>query len=694
MVEVSAAGTTIRSRAGVAALAGHLPTPEGIQGEAVNALRFLAVDAVERADSGHPGTAMALAPLAYALFTRHLRHDPANPDWPDRDRFVSSIGHASMLLYGGLHLSGYDLSVDDLRQFRQWGSRAPGHPEPWLTPGVEVVTGPLGQGVANAVGMALAERMLADRFNRPGHNVVDHRTWVFAGDGDMMEGITSEAASLAGHLRLGRLTVFYDDSRISLEGPTRLHLSEDVGARFGAYGWQVLRLFDVADLNAIDEVVTEATEDSDRPTLAIVHTHIGVGSPVVDTAAAHGAPLGSAGAAATREALGWEHPPFEVPAAVYDHWHTAVSQQARARTGWLDAMARLRAAHPTLADEYERVVAGRLPDGWRDALPRFEPGSMIATRKASGHTLNSLAAAVPELVGGSADLSPSTLTYLDGLDDVGPRRFSGRNLHFGVREHAMGAMLNGMAAHGGFRVFGATFFVFSDYLRPALRLAALPRLPVVFVFTHDSIRLSEDGPTHQPVEHLASLRAIPGPRVVRPADANETAQAWAQALEHSGPTALVLSRQTLPILDPALVDVTAGASVLVPGEDATIVATGSEVKVARAAARQLKIKGVTARVLSMPSWEVFAAQDEATGHRLLPPGTPAVAVEAGSPQGWRALVDEVVGLSRFGASVPASVLYEEFGITAAAASLAATFSARSAVPGACRWSSTSKGDVA
>lgn len=663
---MNATVASLTSRAGVAALAGHLPTPEGAAGEAVNALRFLAVDAVERANSGHPGTAMALAPLVYGLFTRHLRHDPAAPDWPDRDRFVLSIGHASMLLYGALHLSGYDLSIDDLRQFRQWGSRAPGHPEPWVTPGVEAVTGPLGQGVANAVGMALAERMLAARFNRPDHQIVDHRTWVFAGDGDMMEGVASEAASLAGHLRLGRLTVFYDDNRISLEGPTRLHFSEDVGARFAAYGWQVLRLFDVAEMDAIDEVVADAADEPDRPTLVLVHTHIGVGSPVVDTAAAHGAPLGAAGAAAARETLGWDHQPFEIPASVYDHWRHAVTQRAQAHSEWMDAMARYRAAEPDLAAEYERVLAGRFPDGWRTALPRFEPGTRLATRRASGETLNALASAIPELVGGSADLSPSTETCLDGHDDVGPRRYSGRNLHFGVREHAMGAMLNGMAAHGGFRVFGATFFVFSDYLRPAIRLAALQRLPVVFVFTHDSIGLGEDGPTHQPIEHLASLRAIPGLRVVRPADANETAQAWVQALDHDGPTAFVLSRQALPVLDPDVVDVAAGAAVLVAGDDAAIVATGSEVEVALAATDQLRAEGISARVVSMPSWEVFGEHDEAARHRVLPPGLPSVAVEAASPFGWRDVVDDTVGLARFGASAPASVLYREFGITAEA----------------------------
>ena len=654
---------TIRSRDGVAALAGHLPTPAGPAGEAVNAVRFLAVDAVEAANSGHPGTAMALAPLAYALFTRHLRHDPADPDWPDRDRFVLSIGHASMLLYAVLHLSGYDLSLEDLRRFRQWGSKAPGHPERGETPGVEVGTGPLGQGIGNAVGMALAERILAERFNRPGHEVIDHRTWVFAGDGDMMEGISSEAASLAGHLRLGKLTVFYDDNRISLEGPTRLAFSEDVGNRFSAYGWHVTRLYDAGEVDAVDTAIADVIDEPDRPSLVIVHTHIGMGSAVVDTAAAHGAPLGAAGAEAARAALGWEHPPFVVPNAVYDHWRQATMERAAAHDRWLATMEAYRAAEPGLAAEFDRVLAGRLPDGWRRTLPRFEPGSRVATRKASGVVLNALAPVIPELVGGAADLAPSTDTLLEGAGDVAPRRFSGRNLHFGVREHAMGAILNGMAAHGGLRVFGATFFVFSDYLRPAIRLAALMRLPVVYVFTHDSIGLGEDGPSHQPVEHLAGLRAIPGLRVIRPADANETAQAWAQALIYDGPTALVLSRQALPVLDPGVVDVDQGAAVLRPGDDAALVATGSEVELALQTAELLEADGISARVVSLPSWEIFQDQPEAVRHRILPPGIPALAVEAASPQGWREFVDDVIGLDRFGASAPAPVLFSQLGFT-------------------------------
>jgi transketolase len=653
---------TIRSRHGVEALAGHLPTPEGVVGDAINAIRFLAVDAVQRADSGHPGTAMALAPLAYALYARHLRHDPQDPGWPDRDRFVLSIGHASLLQYAALHLSGYDLTLDDIAKFRQWGSPAPGHPEPGETPGVEVATGPLGQGVANAVGMAIAERLLARRFNTDEFTIIDHRTWAIAGDGDMMEGVTSEAASLAGHLKVGKLTVFYDDNRISLEGPTRLHFSEDVGNRFTAYGWQVLRLFDAADLDAIAEVVGDAVHD-ERPTLVIVHTHIGIGSPVVGTAEAHGAPLGEEAVVVAREVLGWPHPPFEIPGAVYEHWRQLVADRAAARQRWDQEYAAFRREEPNKAAELKRVLAGKLPNGWEEHLPRFEPGTRVASRAASGFALNAIAPAIPELVGGAADVGPSTKTLLTEEKDIGPREWAGRNLRFGVREHAMGSILNGLAAHGGVRVFGATFFVFSDYMRPAIRMAALMQLPVVFVFTHDSIGLGEDGPTHQPVEHLASLRAIPGLTVIRPADANETAQAWRIALEHEGPTALVLSRQDLMTLDPSRVEVAAGASVVAPGDDAVIVATGSEVELALVAHERLAAAGIAARVVSMPSWELFRAQSSLRREEVIPRGIPSLAVEAGASQGWCEFVDATIGLDRFGASAPAGVLYERFGFS-------------------------------
>ena len=645
---------------------GLLPnqTPD-TEGDAINALRFLAIDSVERVGSGHPGTAMALAPLAYRLYTRHLRHDPSDPDWFDRDRVVLSIGHASMLLYGSLHLSGYDLSLDDLRSFRQWDSHTPAHPERGQTPGVDISTGPLGQGVANAVGLAMAERLLAARFNRPGHDVVDHRTWVFAGDGDMMEGVSSEAASLAGHLGLGKLTIFYDDNHISLEGPTSLHFSEDVGRRFDAYGWHVTRVGDVNDLAAVDAAVTECLGD-ERPSLVIVTTHIGFGSPVQDTAKAHGSPLGAANAAATRERLGWPHEPFEIPTHVYDHWLRLVSRRAAAHDQWTAGFDRYRAAVPDDAADFDRVTRGDLPVGWDAEIPTFEVGTTMATRVASGLVLNAFAPMVTELVGGAADVGPSTETYLHDGGHVPADGWGARNLHFGVREHAMGAAVNGMAAHGGLRPFGATFFAFVDYLRPAIRMAAIMRLPSIFVLTHDSIGLGEDGQTHQPVEQLASLRAMPGVVVIRPADANETAGVWKVALERrDGPTLIVLSRQGLPVLDPTVLDVAGGAGVVAAGNDATIIATGSEVEIALAARGLLASLGVSARVVSMPSWELFRRRPLADRDAVLPPDRPTVAVEAAASTGWHEWADDVVGLDRFGASAPARVLYEQFGITAA-----------------------------
>lgn len=642
-----------------------VPHPAGIEGEAINAIRFLAIDAVERADSGHPGTPMGLAPLAYRLFTRHLRHDPERPDWPDRDRFVLSAGHASMLLYAALHLSGYDLSIDDIREFRQWGSRTPGHPERGLTPGVEVTTGPLGQGFANGVGMALAERMLATRFNRPDLEIVDHRTWVFSSDGDLMEGISSEAASLAGRLGLGlsKLTVFYDANHITLEGSADIEFNENVAERFDAYGWHVCEVADVNDLAAIDDAVAAAVEERSRPSLIIVHSHIGYGSPVQDSAKAHGAPLGADNVAATRANLGWQYPPFTVPEAVYRHWRDLVADRAAARTSWLERFERYQRDEPDRAAEFERVMSARLPDGWLGALPSFPPGSRIATRVSAGQALNALAAKIPELVGGSADVTPSTHTVIKGSGDLNSGDWAGRNFHFGVREHAMGAICNGMAAHRGLRPFCSTFLAFTDYMREAIRMAALMRLPVVFVCTHDSIGIGQDGPTHQPIEHLASLRAMPGLRVIRPADANESAQAWAQAIVHDGPTVLVLSRQTLPILDPAVLDVGRGATVVAPGDAAAIVATGSEVEVAIAARDLLAKKGLATRVVSLPSFEIFRAQPDADRALVLPPGMPVVAVEAASPLGWHEFADDVVGMNRFGASAPAPVLYREFGIT-------------------------------
>jgi transketolase len=644
------------------------PPTGGIAGDSVNAARFLAIDAVERADSGHPGTPMGLAPLMYRLYTRHLRHDPADPDWADRDRFVLSSGHASMMLYAALHLAGYDLSIDDIKQFRQWGSRTPGHPERGETPGVEITTGPLGQGFANAVGMALAERMLAARFNRPDLALVDHRTWAVSGDGDMMEGITSEAASLAGrlYLGLGKLTVFYDSNHVTLEGMADVEIIEKVPERFAAYGWHVCEVANVNDLEAIDRAIEAAIAETERPSLVVVHSHIGYGSPLQDTAKAHGSPLGDANIAKTREALGWGHPPFSVPDEVYADWRDQVRERAAAHAAWKERFERYRADEPERAAEFERVMAGRLPDGWRDALLTFQPGTRVATRVSGGQALNAFAARIPELVGGTADVSPSTHTVIQGSGDLNAGDWSGRNIHFGIREHAMGAICNGMAAHGGLRPFCSTFFSFKDYMAEPVRLAALMQLPVIFVFTHDSIGLGEDGPTHQPIEHLASLRAMPGILVIRPADANETAQAWAAALAYEGPSAIILSRQDLPILDPKLVDVGQGASIVAEGDEATVVATGSEVEVALAARDLLAKRNIAARVVSMPSMELFRERPAEEQEKILPYDVPVVAVEAASPFGWHEFAHDVVGLTRFGASAPAPILYEKLGITAEA----------------------------
>ena len=643
----------------------HGPIPPGPERDAIDAVRFLAADAVERAGSGHPGTAMALAPLVTRLYTTWMRHDPDDPAWFDRDRFVLSVGHASMLQYAALHLSGYDLTIDDLRSFRRLGSRTPGHPERGHTAGVEVTTGPLGQGISMAVGMAMAERMLAARFNRTDHVVVDHRTWVIAGDGDLMEGVSAEAASLAGTLGLDRLTVFYDDNHISIEGSTDLAFCEHVAQRFEAYGWHVLRVDDVNDLDGLDRAVDAARAEQRRPTLVVVGSHIGYGSTKQDDAAAHGSPLGEEALAAARDTLGWSHAPFEIPDEVYGYWHDRVAGRAAARADWRERVERHAVAHPELATELARRIEGRLPDGWQAHLPAYgtEAGD-AATRSRSGEVINALAPAIPELVGGSADLAPSTNTTIDGTGDIAAGAWTGRNVHFGVREHAMGAVLNGLAAHGGVRPFGATFLVFSDYLRPAIRLSALMGLPVVYVFTHDSVGMGEDGPTHQPVEHLAGLRAIPGLTVLRPADGNETAAAWRAALEAEGPSVLVLSRQGLPTLPTTEVDV-AGA-VVADGDQATILATGSEVHVALAARDLLAERGVACRVVSLPSWERFRARPAAERDALVPPELPTVSVEAGASQGWREFADVVVGVDRFGLSAPGPDALAEVGITAQA----------------------------
>lgn len=632
----------------------------------VDTIRTLAMDAVEKAKSGHPGAPMGLAPLAYVLWTRHLKHNPGDPSWPDRDRFVLSAGHASMLLYSLLHLTGYDLSMTEIERFRQWGSKTAGHPERGLTPGVEVTTGPLGQGISNAVGLAIAERMLAERFNRPGHQIVDHHTYVIASDGDMMEGVASEACSLAGNLQLGKLIVFYDDNRITIEGSTELAFREKAVDRFRAYGWHVLQIADGNDLEEIDRVTAMARAETDHPTLVAIRTHIAYGSPnKQDTAAAHGSPLGEEEVRATKRNLGWPYEePLTIPKEALDVFRRALEAGASAQRRWTEAFSAYAAAHPDLAVEFQRVLAGELPAGWADALPTFAAGDKVATRSASGATLNAIAKALPELVGGSADLAPSTDTYLKGYGDVTSNEFEGRNFHFGVREHAMGSVINGITVHGGFRAYGGTFLTFSDYMRPAIRMAALMGVPVTYVFTHDSIGVGEDGPTHQPVEHLASLRAIPNLVVLRPADANETAQAWRLALERTdGPTALILSRQKLPVL-PGRGAVERGAYVMEQGADVVLIGTGSEVSLCLAARELLAREGVSARVVSMPSWELFRAQPQAYRDEVLPPGVPRLAVEAAVSLGWCEWADATITLDRFGASAPGSVAFENLGFTA------------------------------
>ncbi len=636
--------------------------PPDVYDPNVNALRFLAVDAVNRANSGHPGTPLDVAPVIYRLFTRHLRHDPADPQWPDRDRFVLSGGHASMVLYGALHLSGYDITLDDIRGFRQLGSKCAGHPERGLAPGIEVTTGPLGQGVANAVGLAVAERLLAARFNRPGHEVVNHYTYLECGDGDLMEGISAEACSLAGHLGLGKLIAFYDDNEVTLDGPVSWSSSEDITTRFLAQGWHVVRLGDVDDFEAIDAAVTAAQQRTYQPSLIVMHSHIGIGTPLHDSHKAHGSPIGEQYAHIARQLLRWPHAEFVVPDQVYQHWHDAVADRAAARADWWQHFTAYRSEYSELAEEFTRVMDGRLPSQWPTRLPSFPPdGDPMATRVALGHVLNALAADMPELVGGAADVESSTKTRLTEYEDVRRGNFAGRNIHFGIREHAMAAIVNGLAAHGGLRPFGATFFCFSDYLRGALRLSAVMGLPVLWVFTHDSIGLGEDGTTHQPVEHLAGLRAMPNLLVIRPADANETAQAVAVTLEQGRPTALVLSRQDLPVLDPATVDVR--GAVLAEGDDAAIVATGSEVAIALAARQVLLEEGVRARVVSLPSFELFRQRPEHERRSILPPELPAVAVEAASPFGWSEFADRVIGMTTFGASAKAADLFPHFGIT-------------------------------
>ncbi len=626
---------------------------------AADTLRVLAMDAVERANSGHPGMPMGMADIAVVLWTRHLVVDPTNPTWPDRDRFVVSNGHGSMLLYALAHLAGFPLSMSDIEAFRQWGSVTPGHPERDPERGIEMTTGPLGQGFGTAVGMAMAEEHLRAVF---GDDLVDHRTFVFVGDGDLMEGISSEAGSLAGRLGLGRLICLYDDNGISIAGPTDITFREDVATRFEAFGWHVLDV-DGHDRAALDLAITEAEGDL-RPSLIVCHTHIAYGAPTKhDTAAAHGSPLGAAEIAAAKEAMGWTLPPFQVPDEVYGLFRDAMARGAERRREWERRRDQRFGAEPTLADRWSAHWDARSVDL---SAVTFEPGTPMATRKASGRAINALAAQAPALIGGAADLAPSTNTLIadaaEFQDDP-----AGRNLRFGVREHAMGAAVNGMAAHGGLRPFGATFFTFNDYMRPATRLAALMKVPSIFVYTHDSVFLGEDGPTHQPIEHLASLRAMPGMWVIRPADPTETVEAWEVAFSRTGgPTCLVLTRQEVPVLERPRGGVATGGYVLRAGNDVVIVATGSEVWLALGAAGVLADRGVDARVVSLPCWEAFLDQDDAYRTGVLGEGIPRVSLEAAATFGWERIVGHdglMIGIDHFGASAPAERIAEEWGFT-------------------------------
>jgi transketolase len=660
----------------------------------IDTIRFLSVDAVQKANSGHPGMPLGAAPMAYVLWTRHLKCNPRHPDWPDRDRFVLSAGHGSMLLYSLLHLSGYDLPLADIENFRQWGSKAPGHPERGHTPGVEVTTGPLGQGFANAVGLAIAEAQLAARYNRPGHEIINHRTYSIVSDGDLMEGVASEAASLAGHLRLGKLICLYDDNRVTLSAGTGIAFSEDRAARFRAYGWHTASVADGNDIEAIAQALDDARAETSRPSLILVRTHIGYGSPNKhDSFEAHGSPLGPDEVRLTKESLGWPAaPPFLIPGAALAHMREALARGTRDEAAWTARMQAYTQAFPDLAAELQGRLRGELPAGWDAGIPVFPADAKgMATRAASGKVMNAFAPKLPAFTGGSADLDPSTKTALKNLGDFNPPSAAGddiqgsdgggwsaagRNLHFGVREHAMGAIVNGLAAHGGFVPYGATFLIFSDYMRPAIRLAALAKLHVVHVFTHDSIALGEDGPTHQPVEQLASLRAIPGLTVIRPADANETAVAWKVAVEASDrPVLLVLTRQDVATLDrtryASAEGLRRGAYVLSDPSDRRpaliLIASGSEVGLILAAAERLQGEGIAVRCVSMPSWDLFEAQPRTYRDEVLPPQLPArLAVELGVAQGWDRYIGDrgdMLGVERFGASAPADVLLREYGFT-------------------------------
>ena len=651
----------------------------------INTIRFLSVDAVQQANSGHPGMPMGAAPMAYVLWTKFLRHSPRNPGWPDRDRFVLSAGHGSMLIYSLLHLSGYDLSLGELKNFRQWGSKTPGHPEYGDTPGVETTTGPLGQGLAVGVGMAITERHLAAKFNRPNLDIVNHYTYGIVSDGDLMEGISHEAASLAGHLKLGKLIYLYDDNHISIEGKTDIAFTENSLQRFEAYGWHVQQVGDGNDLNAIEEALTAAQGETERPSLIAVRTSIGFGSPNrQDTAKAHGEPLGDEERKLTKENLGWpQEPTFYIPEEALIQFRKSVDRGLEFEQSWTESFKKYLSDYPDLGHNLEKQLKGELPQGWDNDIPVFpaDPKGK-ATRVISGQVLNAIAKNVPALMGGSADLAPSNKTLIDGETSFQPDSYDQRNIHFGVREFGMTAVLNGMALHGGLIPYGGTFLIFSDYMRPAIRLASLMKQHVIYVLTHDSIGLGEDGPTHQPIEHLASLRAMPNLTVIRPADANETAEAWKFAVKnHKGPTLLALTRQSLPTLDRSVFGpaelLNRGAYVLkdVDGTpDALILASGSEIKLALDAAETLAKDGIAARVISMPSWELFDDQPQDYKDKVLPENVRSrVAIEAGATQGWHKYVGmhgKVIGLDHFGASAPINDLFTHFGITSESVVLA------------------------
>jgi transketolase len=672
-----------------------IPSPVDLDNLSINTIRFLSIDMIQKANSGHPGLPMGAAAFAYVLWTRFLKHNPSNPKWFDRDRFVLSAGHGSALLYSLLHLTGYNLPLDQLKQFRQWNSKTPGHPERGVTPGVEVTTGPLGQGFGNGVGLAMAEAFLSASYNRPGHKIIDHYTYGLVSDGDLMEGVAAEAASLAGHLRLGKLIYLYDNNHVTLSAATDLTFTEDVEKRFSAYGWQTQIVEDGNDLVAIEGAIKTAKRQKEKPSIILIHTHLGYGSPnKQDSFEAHGAPLGVEEVKLTKENLGWPlEPTFTIPEAVLAHFREAVEKGRQDETKWDKQFSAYAQAYPELAQDLHRMIQGELPEGWDVDIPAFPIDAKgMATRVASGKVMNAIASKLPTFIGGSADLDPSTHTALTGEGDFespqetmndaqgsvgGGWRYSGSNLHFGIREHGMGAILNGLAAHGGMIPFGSTFLIFSDYMRPPMRLAALMGLHVIYVFTHDSIALGEDGPTHEPVEQLLGLRSIPNLLVIRPADANETAAGWQIAIEHrGGPVALALTRQSLPILDlqkyPQIpLGVRSGGYVLehASGDtlpDITLIATGSEVQLALAARGKLEDHDIRARVVSLPCWNLFDTQPVEYKEAVLPADVPILALEAGLSLGWRPYVGpgiEVIGVDRFGASAPGEIVMREYGFS-------------------------------